>query len=107
MITPARRAAYQVLLRVFEDDAYADRASRGAAAGLDERERASMEHHTFETWQILRRITLPLSGAALFGATIFVFFLSAGDYITPVFLGGTRSSGTFERSTSSVDGSVT
>jgi spermidine/putrescine transport system permease protein len=43
----------------------------------------------------LRRITLPLSGAALFGATIFVFFLSAGDYITPVFLGGARSSGTF------------
>ena len=43
----------------------------------------------------LRRITLPLSGAALFGATLFVFFLSAGDYITPVFLGGVGSSGTF------------
>ena len=43
----------------------------------------------------LRRIMLPLSGAALFGATLFVFFLSAGDYITPVFLGGVGSSGTF------------
>jgi spermidine/putrescine transport system permease protein len=43
----------------------------------------------------LRRITLPLSGTALFGATLFVFFLAAGDYITPVFLGGIGSSGTF------------
>ncbi len=43
----------------------------------------------------LRRIVLPLSGSAVFGATLFVFFLSAGDYITPVFLGGVGSSGTF------------
>src|SRR5207344_2326280 len=43
----------------------------------------------------LRRITLPLAGNALFGATLFVFFLSAGDYITPVFLGGIGSSATF------------
>jgi 16S rRNA (cytosine967-C5)-methyltransferase len=40
VITPARRAAYEVLLRVFEEEAYADRAFRGAAKGLDERERA-------------------------------------------------------------------
>ena len=46
-------------------------------------------------WMALRRIVLPLSGTALFGATLFVFFLSAGDYITPVFLGGIGSSGTF------------
>ncbi len=46
-------------------------------------------------WLTLRRITLPLSGSALFGATLFVFFLSAGDYITPVFLGGIGSSATF------------
>jgi spermidine/putrescine transport system permease protein len=46
-------------------------------------------------WMALRRIVLPLSGFALFGATLFVFFLSAGDYITPVFLGGIGSSGTF------------
>jgi ABC-type spermidine/putrescine transport system permease subunit I len=42
----------------------------------------------------LRRILLPLSGSALFGATLFVFFLSAGDYITPVFLGGVGSGAT-------------
>jgi spermidine/putrescine transport system permease protein len=46
-------------------------------------------------WMTLRRVMLPLSGLALFGATLFVFFLSAGDYITPVFLGGIGSSGTF------------
>jgi spermidine/putrescine transport system permease protein len=31
----------------------------------------------------------------VFGATLFVFFLSAGDYITPVFLGGIGSSAMF------------
>ena len=46
-------------------------------------------------WMALRRVVLPMSGTALFGATLFVFFLSAGDYITPVFLGGIGSSGTF------------
>ncbi len=46
-------------------------------------------------WMSLRRIMLPLSGNALFGAALFVFFLSAGDYITPVFLGGIGSSATF------------
>jgi spermidine/putrescine transport system permease protein len=45
-------------------------------------------------WLTLRRVLLPLSGNALFGATLFVFFLSAGDYITPVFLGGIGSAGT-------------
>jgi 16S rRNA (cytosine967-C5)-methyltransferase len=39
-VSPARRAAYEVLLRVFEQDAYADRVFRTAAEGLDERERA-------------------------------------------------------------------
>ena len=34
-VAPARRAAYEVVLRVFEDDAYADRVFAGAAAGLD------------------------------------------------------------------------
>ena len=40
MIAPARRAAYEVLRRVFEEDAYADRVLRSASAGLDERDRA-------------------------------------------------------------------
>ena len=39
-VSPARRAAFDVLRRVFEDDAYADRALRSAADGLDERDRA-------------------------------------------------------------------
>jgi 16S rRNA (cytosine967-C5)-methyltransferase len=39
-ISPARRAAFDVLRRVFEDDAYADRALRSAAERLDERDRA-------------------------------------------------------------------
>src|SRR3954449_11546151 len=38
--TPARRAAYKVLRRVFEDGAWADRALHAAAGGLDARERA-------------------------------------------------------------------
>jgi len=40
VITPARAAAYEVLLRVFEQDAYADRVFRTAARDLDDRERA-------------------------------------------------------------------
>jgi 16S rRNA (cytosine967-C5)-methyltransferase len=39
-VSPARLAAFDVLLRVFEDDAYADRALRSAVSGLDERDRA-------------------------------------------------------------------
>jgi 16S rRNA (cytosine967-C5)-methyltransferase len=40
MITPARAAAFAVLERVFEQDAYADRAFHSAAAALEPRERA-------------------------------------------------------------------
>ena len=39
-ISPARRVAFTVLQRVFEDGAYADRALRSESAGLDERDRA-------------------------------------------------------------------
>ena len=35
-VGPARAAAFRVLLRVFEDDAYADHALRSASKGLDE-----------------------------------------------------------------------
>ena len=38
--TPARAVAFDVLRRVFEDGAWADRALQSAAAGLDARERA-------------------------------------------------------------------
>lgn len=40
MISPARQAAFEALLRVDRDDAYADRALRAAAHGLDDRDRA-------------------------------------------------------------------
>ncbi len=39
-VAPARRCAYTVLRRVFEQGAYADRALHGEAAGLDPRDRA-------------------------------------------------------------------
>jgi 16S rRNA (cytosine967-C5)-methyltransferase len=39
-VAPARRAAFAVLQRVFEDGAYADHALRTASADLDERDRA-------------------------------------------------------------------
>ena len=38
-VSSARRAAYEVLLRVFEQDAYADRVFRTAARELDQRDR--------------------------------------------------------------------
>jgi 16S rRNA (cytosine967-C5)-methyltransferase len=39
VVSDARAAAYDVLRRVFEDEAYADRALRSAAAGLEDRDR--------------------------------------------------------------------
>jgi 16S rRNA (cytosine967-C5)-methyltransferase len=56
MISPARRAAYEVLLRVFEHDAYADRAFRGAAEGLDERERAFAQRLAYGSVQRVRTL---------------------------------------------------
>ena len=44
--------------------------------------------------EVIRRIVIPLSGSALLSAIMFTFFVSAGDFITPVFLGG-RNSATF------------
>ena len=52
----AREAAYQVVLRVFEDDAYADRVLRGAAGGLDQRERALAQRLAFGTVQRVRTL---------------------------------------------------
>ena len=56
MISPARRAAYEVLLRVFEHDAFADRAFRSAAEGLDERERAFAQRLAYGSVQRLRTL---------------------------------------------------
>jgi 16S rRNA (cytosine967-C5)-methyltransferase len=55
-VSPARRAAYEVLLRVFEHDAYADRAFRSAARDLDERERAFAQRLAYGTVQRVRTI---------------------------------------------------
>jgi 16S rRNA (cytosine967-C5)-methyltransferase len=54
--SPARRAAYEVLLRVFEQDAYADRAFRTAASGLDERERAFAQRLAYGAVQRVRTL---------------------------------------------------
>ena len=56
MISPARRAAYDTVLRVFEDDAYADRAFPAAAAGLDQRDRALAQRLAFGTIQRVRTL---------------------------------------------------
>jgi 16S rRNA (cytosine967-C5)-methyltransferase len=52
----AREAAYQVVLRVFEDDAYADRVLRGAVAGLDGRDRALAQRLAYGTVQRVRTL---------------------------------------------------
>jgi 16S rRNA (cytosine967-C5)-methyltransferase len=55
-VSPARRAAYDVVLRVFEDDAYADRVLATAAAGLDSRDRALAQQIAYGTVQRVRAL---------------------------------------------------
>jgi 16S rRNA (cytosine967-C5)-methyltransferase len=55
-ISPARRAAFDTLLRVFEDDAYADRAFPAAAAGLEPRDRALAQRLAYGTIQRVRTL---------------------------------------------------
>jgi 16S rRNA (cytosine967-C5)-methyltransferase len=55
-VSPARRVAYEVLLRVFEQDAYADRVFRSAAEGLDERERAFAQRLAYGSVQRVRTL---------------------------------------------------
>ncbi|MEX2211286.1 MAG: transcription antitermination factor NusB [Gaiellaceae bacterium] len=54
LIAPARSAAYEVIRRVFEHEAYADRAFAAAAAGLDERDRALAQRLAYGTVQRVR-----------------------------------------------------
>ena len=56
MSSPARACAFTVVRRVFEQDAYADRAFAGEAAGLEPRERALAMNLAYGTVQ--RRATL-------------------------------------------------
>jgi 16S rRNA (cytosine967-C5)-methyltransferase len=55
-VSPARRAAFETVLRVFEDDAYADRAFRGSVAGVDPRERALAQRLAYGTIQRVRTL---------------------------------------------------
>ncbi|HEV8102312.1 MAG TPA: transcription antitermination factor NusB [Gaiellaceae bacterium] len=56
MIAPARRAAFEVVRRVFEEDAYADRALAAAVEGLDDRDRALAQRLAYGTVQRRRTI---------------------------------------------------
>ncbi len=53
---PARRVAFEVLRRVFEDEAYADRALRTAAAGLEPREHGLAQRLAFGAVQRTRTL---------------------------------------------------
>jgi len=56
VVAPARQAAFDVLRRVFEDDAYADRALHAAVVGLDERDRALAQRLAFGAVQRARTL---------------------------------------------------
>src|SRR5438093_13606928 len=56
MVSPARRAAFDVVRRVFEDDAYADRVLRAAGEGLDTRDRAFAQQLAYGTVQRVRTL---------------------------------------------------
>ncbi len=56
MIAPARVVAHEVVRRVFEDDAYADRAFAAAAGELDDRDRALAQRIAYGTVQRVRTI---------------------------------------------------
>ena len=55
-VSPARRAAFETIRRVFEDDAYADRAFRGLVEGVDPRERALAQRLAYGTIQRVRTL---------------------------------------------------
>ena len=55
-VSPARIAAFDVLVRVFDDEAYADRAFRTAGADLDERDRALAQRLAFGAVQRVRTL---------------------------------------------------
>src|ERR671924_936562 len=56
VVSDARSAAHEVLLRVFEHDAYADRAFATAAAQLDDRERALAQRLAYGAVQRVRTL---------------------------------------------------
>lgn len=56
VVAPARVVAFDVVRRVFEDGAWADRALRAAAGGLDERDRALAQRLAYGTVQRARTL---------------------------------------------------
>lgn len=56
VVSPARVAAFRVLLRVFEDGAYADAALRSLASELDERDRALAQRLAYGAVQRVRTL---------------------------------------------------
>jgi 16S rRNA (cytosine967-C5)-methyltransferase len=56
VISPARCAAYETVVRVFEQDAYADRAFRTAAETLDPRDRSFAQRLAYGTIQRVRTL---------------------------------------------------
>jgi 16S rRNA (cytosine967-C5)-methyltransferase len=56
MVSPARAAAYEIVLRVFEQDAYADRVLPTAVEGLDQRDRAFAQRLAYGTIQRVRTL---------------------------------------------------
>jgi 16S rRNA (cytosine967-C5)-methyltransferase len=56
MVSPARRAAFEVVRRVFADGAYADRALRSASEQLDARDRAFARRLAYGTVQRVRTL---------------------------------------------------
>jgi 16S rRNA (cytosine967-C5)-methyltransferase len=55
-VSPARAAAFDVLRRVFEEDAYADRALRTAVTGLDDRDRILAQRLAYGAVQRVRTL---------------------------------------------------
>jgi 16S rRNA (cytosine967-C5)-methyltransferase len=55
-VSPARSAAFDTVLRVFEQDAFADRAFRTAAEPLDARDRALAQRLAYGTIQCVRTL---------------------------------------------------
>jgi 16S rRNA (cytosine967-C5)-methyltransferase len=54
--SPARQVAHRVLVRVFDEGAYADRAFAGEAAGLDARDRAFAQRSSYGAIQRVRAL---------------------------------------------------
>src|SRR5215218_4777725 len=72
-VTPARQVAYEVVRRVFEEDAYADRAFRSLAGGLDERDRRFAQQLAYGTVRPVRKLDPPVRVALRLGAYQLVF----------------------------------